>query len=129
MRWWAMLAFAGCMTAEAEMPDSPVVTSKAELAAHDGQVVRIEGVYAKRMSQKKMNDPTLYFFGFVDLEVDGGRVQLGVTRRGDDEVDAFAGKRVTVTGTLVLDRGAGLEYARPDPRPTLMDISELALAE
>ena len=129
MRWWALLAFAGCMTAEAEMPDSPVVTSKAELAAHDGQAVRIEGVYTKRMSQKKMNDPTLYFFGFVDLEVDGGRVQLSAVRRSDDEVAAFAGKRVTVSGTLVLDRGASVEYARPDPKPTLVDVGEIALAE
>lgn len=105
------------------------VTSLADLQARDGQQAVIEGTYVKRMSQKKMNDPNLYFFGFVDLEVDGGRIQLSSVRRSDEEVEAFAGKRVRVQGMVVLDRGAGSEYARPDPKPTLLEPGPITLAE
>ncbi|TNE92567.1 MAG: hypothetical protein EP330_01080 [Deltaproteobacteria bacterium] len=110
------------------MSDAPL-TALADLAAHDGQSVVLEGTYTKRMSQRKMNDPTLYFFGFIDIEVDGGKVQLSSFRRHDEEVASFEGKRVRVQGTLVMDRGAGAEYARPDPTPTLMDPGSVELAE
>jgi hypothetical protein len=110
------------------MPE-PAVSSLQHLAPRDGQRVVVEGIYTKRMSQKKMNDPKLYFFGFVDLELDGGRVQLSTLRRPEEEVEAFAGKRVRVEGTVVMDRGAGSEYARPDPTPTLLEPSTVTLAE
>ncbi|MCO4743936.1 MAG: hypothetical protein KC912_04050 [Proteobacteria bacterium] len=111
------------------MTELVALSSFEELKAHDGQQVVIEGTYAKRMSQRKMNDPKLYFFGFVDIQVDGGTVQLSGFRRDEAEVAQFEDKRVRVRGTLVLDRGAGAEYARPEPKPTLVDPAELVLAD
>lgn len=105
------------------------LTQLSQLADLDGQTIQVEGTYRKRMSQRKMNDPKLYFFGFVDVELEGGVIQLSSFRRDDAEVEAFVDKRVRVSGKLVLDRGAGAEYARPDPKPTLLDPGEIALAE
>ena len=131
----ALALVAGCpggtTAKEPTVSNVPVLSSAGDLDAHDGQSVTVEGTYTRRMSQRKMNDPKLYFFGFVDLVLDdGGKVQLSAFRREDDEVERFAGKRVRVTGTLKMDRGAVPEYvARPDPTPTLTEPETPELVE
>ncbi len=105
------------------MAQPPNISGFSDLAGRDGETVVLEGVYVKRLTQRKMNDPSLHFFGFVDLTLEGGSVGLSDSRRDHAEVEAFAGKRVQVRGIIALDRDrdTGGEFARPDPTPTLLN--------
>ena len=98
-----------------------------DLAHHDGQRVRLVGIYRKSLTAIKMRGERL-FRGFVHIELEGRAsdavstasggpaiVEL-VGPRSDEEVERFTGSRVRVDGRLVLDpyrktREEGVDHA------------------
>lgn len=96
------------------MSDLPVVKSAADAKQHDGQRVRLVGLYRKRMTARKMGGPTS-FEGYVEIELEGARaeydpktaphvkatVRLGRDPRPDDEIAALAVALVSVEGKLL----------------------------
>lgn len=130
----------------------PVCRSSEDMARLDGQLVRLHGVYRKKLEQLSMPRPGRpapppVFRGFVVLELEGSPeaydpslsadqptlVQLGQDARPAEEVERLHDQRVSVQGRLVLDPTSlfseeELEMARPDGLPTLVGPGEVALA-
>jgi len=114
--------------------ERPICRTGEALAAYDGQVVRLVGAYRKRMTQRKMNDPTLHFFGYVDIELEGGlpgfgdapvRVQLDAGIRLGAEVARLVDRRVVVTGRLVMEPESDPQVASPRRPPTLVEVGPI----
>lgn len=130
----------------------PVCRSSEDMARLDGQRVRLEGTYRKKLEQLSMPRPGRpapppEFRGFVVLELEGSPevfdpslsadqptlVQLGQDARPAEEVERLLDQRVSVQGRLVLDPTSllseeELEMARPDGLPTLVEPGEVAPA-
>lgn len=130
----------------------PLCRSAADMARLDGQIVRLEGVYRRKMEVLSMPrpgkpPPEPVFQGYVVLELEGSAatydasrpddevvlVQLGQEARPAAEVEQLADRRVVVQGRLVLDAASllseeELEMARPDGPPTLVEPGPPSLA-
>jgi len=108
----------------------PVINTKEALAAHDGELVTVEGTYRAAPTSKSMKGPPVDL-GHGALDVDGRWVRLGEVRRTPEERQEFLGKRVRATGRLVMrpPLKAPPHVAQQVPPPTLFDVKEIVLAE
>ncbi|WP_428269388.1 hypothetical protein [Haliangium sp.] len=118
----------------ASMDTIPTCSSARDLAQFDGQQVQLVGVYRKIFEEKKKGGEPA-FLGYAGVEVeghpreydpqawDGARaiVTIGDEPRPEGEADTLEGKRVRVTGKLVVRPPSDDSIAQPDPEPTLMD--------
>jgi hypothetical protein len=119
---------------EPAMP--PVLTTAAQIAAADGRVATLEGVYEKRLILKGMprpgRAPERVWVGHVELRVDGAArdlvasaadgdatLDLGDAPREPAEAEALAGRRVRVTGRVVLSPPSDPTVASTRPRPRI----------
>lgn len=128
----------------------PTCGSSEDMARLAGAVVRLVGVYRKKMEVLSMPRPGRpapepRFRGYVVIELAGSPdrydptkspgdptlVQLGRAPRPAAEVDRWLGKTVEVQGRLLLDAdillsGAELEQARPASLPVLVGPEAVA---
>lgn len=127
------------------MSTTTQITEARQLPAADGQVVEVIGTYRKALTAMgKMGSETEVFVGYVAIELAGKcsdydpaawdgeppALRLGLTKRPDAEVEAFADKRVRVTGKLVMDPNVAHdpEEAQMDAEPALIEFEGLQLA-
>ena len=108
-----------------------MITTKQQLAAHDGTVAEIEGVYTiSNLGRYKLAferpDGT---FGTTNLMAcirlaDGSTVRLGARSATEH---ALAGQRVRVTGRIEMawPPRQPPHVAQPDPSPWLLQIAKL----
>lgn len=121
IRWLPLLLLlGGCAASRNPSADPPVVAHEADLKRHDGQVVRLVGIYRPLAMPWKMREPAKHF-GHAAVQVEKEWIQLGVGPRPASERFHWTGRRVEVVGRLVLR--PPLRYpphvAQPLPNPTL----------
>ncbi len=118
-------------------PVQGAVATATQAKEADGQEITLVGTYAKRMSLKGMPRPgrpsEKVFLGYVQILLEGegdtARIQLGTEPRPEQEIEAFADKRVRVRGRMVVQPTGDSMHASTKPRPTLMDPGQPKLAE
>jgi hypothetical protein len=92
------------------------ITRADQLASHNGDKVRVVGIYRRWIEEDKQGH-AYSFTGFAVVELErGGSVQIGEAHRARQEVERCVGRRVAVTGVLDTERR---EEERPDPLPIL----------
>jgi hypothetical protein len=96
------------------------LTRADQLAAHNGDKVRVVGIYRRWIEEDKQGH-AYSFTGFAVVELEhGGSVQIGEAHRARQEVERCVGRRVAVTGVLDTERPDDRsETSRPDPLPIL----------
>ena len=96
------------------------LTRADQLASHNGDKVRVVGIYRRWIEEDKLGH-AYSFTGFAVVELeDGGSVQIGEGHRARQEVEHCVGRRVAVTGVLDTERPDERAGAtRPDPLPIL----------
>jgi hypothetical protein len=108
-----------------------MITTKQQLAAHDGKVVEIEGVYAildlgrYKLAFERPDGTfgTTHRIACIRLE-DGSAVTLGARSEAEH---ALAGQRVRATGRVEMawPPRQPPHVAQPDPSPWLLEIAKL----
>jgi hypothetical protein len=108
----------------------PLASSASELSGHEGREIQVRGTYgvqdlgrhAVKVQRPDGSWEKMHRAAFVKLE-DGTFVS--VESRPADEMDALAGRLVTVTGTLVVPADSSAEpvAASPVSAPTLVDVT------
>jgi hypothetical protein len=137
---------ASTATATADSP--PLCQRTEDMKQLDKKRVRLVGIYRKYLEPTQMPRPGRplpppEFLGRAYIEVQGlataydphkaegtpGQVQLGETARPPTEVTDLEGKKVEVSGLLLLQPVVDNTVARPDPLPRLQDVGAIALHE
>ena len=129
------------------MSDAPIVSAANQLNAHDGATVVLVGTYRRALSEVgKRGEEREVDLGHAAVELEGKRsdyrpgawdgeppmVQLTTDPRDAAERDAFADKRVRVTGRLIVDptrQAANPEAAMATEEPTLVEVHTVSLAD
>lgn len=125
----------------------PLCQSTEDMKKLDNQRVRLVGIYRRYLEPTKMPRPgqpvpAPEFLGRAYIEVKGlataydphiadglpGRVQLGEEARPPAEVAELDGKKVEVSGLLVLEPVVDNTVARPNPLPRLQDPGPVVAA-
>lgn len=125
--WLPAVALAASPDPAASQP--PTCRTEADLKAHDGQVVRLVGVYKPLPVPRKKAGPPVYM-GHAAIVVGDRWVRLGKAVRSDAEHRRWNGKPVAVTGRFVFRPPMELppHVAQPLPPPTLYEFGEIEAA-
>ena len=129
------------------MEAPPLCQTSTEMKHLDGQVVRLVGIYRKRLVHKKKpsrwdNSPPI-FMGYIVIEVEGSPleydpyqmpearsiVRLGLEPRPSEEVERFVDKKVMVEGKLMIDVSSLApppDVAQVSQPPVLLDFKEVS---
>lgn len=117
----------------APMSKLPTVRDAASVAQHSGQVVEAVGRYAilstgrHKVMRTLPDGSTVATTTVVRLGLDGD-VWVNLWIRPDAEMKQLKDQTVVVTGKLVAAPAATGPGARPDPAPSLVEISEIRAA-
>ena len=115
------------------MIEPPLCRTETELLTHDGNIVRVTGHYEVKSLgmhriMKEMPDGTMRSSNRISIVRfnDGTRVRLGI--RSDDEMGAFDGMLVMVTGRVLSPtQPEDPNMAQPDEASVLIDIQDVQL--
>jgi hypothetical protein len=128
---------AACVEPEMPVPP-PIWTTAAQIRAADGQIVTPDAVYEPRPSRRRKprpgRDEPAVDLGFVALRLEGpaselhdggapdapARLDLGATPRSAEEIAALSGRRVRITGRVVLEPPTDRGVAGPRSAPRLV---------
>jgi hypothetical protein len=115
------------------MPKLPTVKDAASIEAHTGVVVEAIGRYAvigtgrHKVMRTLPDGSTVASTSVVRLGLDGGAwIELWV--RPDAEMKKLKDKTVIVTGKLIAPAARTGPGARPDPAPSLVEITSIRAA-
>jgi hypothetical protein len=114
------------------MKDAPLIRTRADVEAHDGDIVRVVGRYEisdispRKIMKELPSGEIIKSSKVVRLDLaDGTGVRLWV--RPVDEMQLLGGKQAIARGKLVAAPPRAPDtVAQPDTAPTLVDVTDVA---